>query len=123
TGGAVAARLRAIGAGTISAPVDATNHVLWDIGQPLHAFDLDMLAKGVDGFPTIVVRRARAGEKLVTLDGVTRALPPQLRAGNRSRGDARRSRPRRPPDPRGMRRHAVSGHDRRPRTAGEPACT
>ena len=77
TGGAVAARLRAIGAGTISAPVDATNHVLWDIGQPLHAFDLDMLAKGVDGFPTIVVRRARAGETLVTLDGVTRALPPQ----------------------------------------------
>jgi phenylalanyl-tRNA synthetase beta chain len=77
TGGAVAARLRAIGAGTISAPVDATNHVLWDIGQPLHAFDLDMLAKGVDGFPTIVVRRARAGETLVTLDGVTRALTPQ----------------------------------------------
>jgi phenylalanyl-tRNA synthetase beta chain len=57
--------------------VDATNHVLWDIGQPLHAFDLDMLAKGVDGFPTIVVRRARAGETLVTLDGVTRALTPQ----------------------------------------------
>ena len=77
TGGAVAARLRAIGAGTISAPVDATNHVLWDIGQPLHAFDLDMLAKGVDGFPTIVVRRARAGETLVTLDGVTRALTSQ----------------------------------------------
>jgi phenylalanyl-tRNA synthetase beta chain len=77
TSGAVAARLRAIGAGTISAPVDATNHVLWDIGQPLHAFDLDALAKGVDGFPTIIVRRARAGETLVTLDGVTRALTPQ----------------------------------------------
>ncbi len=77
TSGAVATRLRAIGAGTISAPVDATNHVLWDIGQPLHAFDLDTLAKGVDGFPTIVVRRARAGETLVTLDGVTRALTPQ----------------------------------------------
>ncbi len=77
TSGAVAARLRAIGAGTISAPVDATNHVLWDIGQPLHAFDLDTLAKGVDGFPTIIVRRARAGETLVTLDGVARALTPQ----------------------------------------------
>ncbi|HEX2758227.1 MAG TPA: phenylalanine--tRNA ligase subunit beta, partial [Thermoanaerobaculia bacterium] len=75
--GVVATRLRAIGAGTISAPVDATNHVLWDIGQPLHAFDLDTLAKGVDGFPTIIVRRARAGETLVTLDGVTRALTPQ----------------------------------------------
>ncbi|MFI5119188.1 MAG: phenylalanine--tRNA ligase subunit beta [Thermoanaerobaculia bacterium] len=77
TSDAVAARLRAIGAGTISAPVDATNHVLWDIGQPLHAFDLDALAKGVDGFPTIIVRRARAGETLVTLDGVARALTPQ----------------------------------------------
>jgi phenylalanyl-tRNA synthetase beta chain len=77
TSGAVAARLRAIGAGTISAPVDATNHVLWDIGQPLHAFDLDTLAKGVDGFPTIIVRRARAGESLLTLDGVTRTLTPQ----------------------------------------------
>ena len=77
TKGAVATRLRAIGAGTISAPVDATNHVLWDIGQPLHAFDLDALAKGVDGLPTIIVRRARAGETLVTLDGVARALTPQ----------------------------------------------
>jgi phenylalanyl-tRNA synthetase beta chain len=77
TSSAVGTRLLAIGAGTISSPVDATNHVLWDIGQPLHAFDLDTLAKGVDGFPTIIVRRARAGETLVTLDGVTRALTPQ----------------------------------------------
>ena len=61
----------------ISAPVDATNHVLWDIGQPLHAFDLDTLAKGKDGRPAIVVRRARAGEKLVTLDGVERTLSPE----------------------------------------------
>ena len=74
--GAVAARLAAIGQGAISAPVDATNHVLWDIGQPLHAFDLDTLAKGADGLPTIVVRRAKAGETLVTLDGVTRSLTP-----------------------------------------------
>src|SRR5271169_6438779 len=77
TNSAVGKRLRAMGAGTISAPVDATNHVLWDIGQPLHAFDLDALAKGVDGLPTIIVRRARAGETLVTLDGVARALTPQ----------------------------------------------
>jgi phenylalanyl-tRNA synthetase beta chain len=75
--GAVAARLAAIGQGSISAPVDSTNHVLWDIGQPLHAFDLDTLAKGADGLPTIVVRRARTGETLVTLDGVTRSLTPQ----------------------------------------------
>ncbi len=76
-GAAVAARLAAIGQGAISSPVDATNHVLWDIGQPLHAFDLDTLAKGADGLPTIVVRRAKAGETLVTLDGVTRSLTPQ----------------------------------------------
>jgi len=75
--GAVRDRLLEIGSAPISAPVDATNHVLWDIGQPLHAFDLDTLAKAKDGLPTIVVRRARAGESLVTLDGVTRALTPQ----------------------------------------------
>jgi phenylalanyl-tRNA synthetase beta chain len=74
---AVRERLLAIGSGLISAPVDATNHVLWDIGQPLHAFDLDTLAKGDDGLPAIVVRRAKVGESLVTLDGVTRTLTPQ----------------------------------------------
>src|SRR5207244_2527786 len=50
------------------------NHVLWDIGQPMHAFDLDKLALGIDGRPAIVVRRARAGEWLVTLGGVERKL-------------------------------------------------
>lgn len=70
-------RLLALGMGPISGPVDATNHVLWDIGQPLHAFDLDTLAKGADGRPAIVVRRAREGEKLVTLDGVERTLSPE----------------------------------------------
>jgi phenylalanyl-tRNA synthetase beta chain len=74
SGARVAERLSALGAGLISSPVDATNHVLWDIGQPLHAFDLDRLAKGKDGLPTIVVRKARPGEKLVTLDGVERTL-------------------------------------------------
>jgi phenylalanyl-tRNA synthetase beta chain len=76
-GARVAERLAALGASLISSPVDATNHVLWDIGQPLHAFDLDRLAKGEDGLPTIVVRRARPGEKLVTLDGVERILSPE----------------------------------------------
>lgn len=73
----VAGRLAALGMGPISAPVDATNHVLWDVGQPLHAFDLDKLAKGPSGVPEIVVRRARAGETLVTLDGVLRVLTPE----------------------------------------------
>ena len=65
----VRARLAAIGAKSIGAAVDATNYVLWAIGQPLHAFDLDRLRGG-----RIVVRRARKGERLVTLDGVERQL-------------------------------------------------
>lgn len=67
----VRSRLSAIGAKTISAAVDATNYVLWDIGQPLHAFDLDRLASR-----RLVVRRARQGERLVTLDGIERRLEP-----------------------------------------------
>ncbi len=74
---AVQGRLQALGMNPISSPVDATNHVLWDLGQPLHAFDLDTLSKGADGLPAIVVRRARAGETLVTLDGVERTLSPE----------------------------------------------
>jgi phenylalanyl-tRNA synthetase beta chain len=64
-------RLASIGAKSISAAVDATNYALWDTGQPLHAFDLDALAGRF-----LVVRRARKGEKLVTLDGIERALEP-----------------------------------------------
>jgi phenylalanyl-tRNA synthetase beta chain len=67
----VGSRLAAIGAKPISAAVDATNYVLWEIGQPLHAFDLDRLAGR-----RIVVRKARRGEKLVTLDGIERTLEP-----------------------------------------------
>ena len=65
----IARRLAAIGAKTISAAVDATNYVLWDTGQPLHAFDFDKLAGGL-----LIVRKAGRGEKLVTLDGVERTL-------------------------------------------------
>jgi phenylalanyl-tRNA synthetase beta chain len=67
----VRARLFSIGAKPIDAAVDATNYALWDTGQPLHAFDLDRLAGG-----RIVVRKAKRGEKLVTLDGVERKLDP-----------------------------------------------
>lgn len=67
----VRVRLASIGAKPIDAVVDATNYALWDIGQPLHAFDLDRLRGG-----RIVVRKAKRGEKLVTLDGVERELEP-----------------------------------------------
>jgi phenylalanyl-tRNA synthetase beta chain len=55
----------------ISLAVDVTNHVLLELGQPLHAFDLDRLSG------RIVVRRAGEGEKLATLDGQTRELHPE----------------------------------------------
>jgi phenylalanyl-tRNA synthetase beta chain len=66
-------RLRAIGQRSINNVVDATNYVLHELGQPLHAFDLDRL----DG-PAIVVRRARQGERITTLDEADRALTPEM---------------------------------------------
>ncbi|MBI5509225.1 MAG: phenylalanine--tRNA ligase subunit beta [Deltaproteobacteria bacterium] len=66
-------RLEAIGQRSINNLVDATNYVLFETGQPLHAFDLGRL--GVENkLPTIKVRAPKAGEKLVTLDGVERTL-------------------------------------------------
>src|SRR5262245_33495385 len=63
------ARLRAVGLRPISNVVDVTNYVLWELGQPLHAYDYDTVADA-----TIVVRRARADERFTTLDGQERAL-------------------------------------------------
>ena len=65
----VRSRLAAIGSKPIDAAVDATNYAMWDSGQPLHAFDLDKLAGG-----RIVVRKAKRGERLLTLDGIEREL-------------------------------------------------
>jgi phenylalanyl-tRNA synthetase beta chain len=65
----LASRLRAAGLRSINNVVDATNYVLLELGQPLHAFDLDRL----DG-PEIRVRRAQAGERIVTLDGEKHTL-------------------------------------------------
>src|SRR5215469_88261 len=62
-------RLEALGQSSINNVVDATNYVMLELGQPLHAFDLDKLAE-----KRIVVRRARAGEAMRTLDGVKRKL-------------------------------------------------
>jgi phenylalanyl-tRNA synthetase beta chain len=66
-------RLESVGSRSISNVVDATNYVLQGLGQPVHAFDFAKLAGGA-----IVVRKARAGEQLVTLDGVTRRLEPWM---------------------------------------------
>jgi len=66
-------RLEAVGARAINNVVDATNYLLLEVNQPLHAFDLAKL-RG----PRIVVRRARAGEEIVTLDGSRRRLEPGM---------------------------------------------
>ncbi len=66
-------RLAAIGQRSINNIVDVTNYILYLLGQPLHAFDLNTL-KGSDGVAHIVVRAAQDGEKLVTLDGEEREL-------------------------------------------------
>ncbi len=63
------ARLRAAGMRPINNIVDITNYVMLEYGQPLHAFDFDRLAEG-----RIIVRRARDGERIVTLDGQERQL-------------------------------------------------
>jgi phenylalanyl-tRNA synthetase beta chain len=68
-------RLRLAGMRPINNIVDATNYAMLEIGEPLHAFDYDVLAARAGGqAPTIITRTARPGETLVTLDGVERKL-------------------------------------------------
>ncbi|WP_448060334.1 phenylalanine--tRNA ligase subunit beta [Cellulomonas hominis] len=64
-------RLTQAGMRPISLAVDVTNYVMLDLGQPLHAYDLAQVAE------PIVLRRARAGETLTTLDGTRRTLDPE----------------------------------------------
>ncbi len=66
-------RLEKVGVRSINNVVDVTNYVMMECGQPLHAFDFDVLEEG-----RIVVRRAKEGEMFVTLDGVERRLNSQV---------------------------------------------
>jgi phenylalanyl-tRNA synthetase beta chain len=71
----LAARLQSVGQRSINNIVDATNYILFEINQPMHAFDLAKL-RG----PAVVVRRAKPNEQIVTLDGVSRRLTAEMTA-------------------------------------------
>ncbi|HSZ61908.1 MAG TPA: phenylalanine--tRNA ligase subunit beta [Terriglobales bacterium] len=68
----IAHRLQLLDQRPISNAVDATNYVLWESGKPTHVFDLDLLEGR-----RLIIRRAREGETLKTLDGVERKLSPE----------------------------------------------
>jgi phenylalanyl-tRNA synthetase beta chain len=65
----IAHRLQLLDQRPISNAVDATNYVLWEMGKPTHVFDMDLLEGG-----KLIIRKAKNGEKLKTLDGVERTL-------------------------------------------------
>lgn len=67
----IVSRLALCGVRSISLPVDITNYVMFELGQPIHGYDLDRLTGG------ITVRRAKKGEKLTTLDDHERTLDPE----------------------------------------------
>jgi phenylalanyl-tRNA synthetase beta chain len=71
----LAQRIEAVGQRAINNIVDATNYILLELNQPLHAFDLAKL-RG----PAVVVRRAKPKERIQTLDGVTRELTAEMTA-------------------------------------------
>lgn len=66
-------RLQAVGQRSINNVADITNYVMLELGQPLHAFDLEKLNER-----RLVVRRALRGERLITLDGVERELDAEM---------------------------------------------
>ncbi|MDR2493585.1 MAG: phenylalanine--tRNA ligase subunit beta [Coriobacteriales bacterium] len=70
----LAERVTAAGARSINNIVDVTNYIMFELGQPLHAFDLDSFVRGADGRVCVGVRAAQDGERFETLDGVEREL-------------------------------------------------
>ncbi len=72
-------RLRRAGMRPINNVVDITNYVMLESGQPLHAFDYHLLRSGPgDDRPAIIVRRARPGEQMATLDGELRTFDQEM---------------------------------------------
>lgn len=71
----LARRLESAGVRSINNVVDATNYVMLELNQPMHAYDIARL-RG----PSVVPRRAREGETVVTLDGIERKLTPEMTA-------------------------------------------
>jgi phenylalanyl-tRNA synthetase beta chain len=69
----LAYRLEAVGVRSINNVVDATNYVMLELNQPMHAYDIAKLQG-----PSVIARRARAGELVMTLDGIARKLTPEM---------------------------------------------
>jgi phenylalanyl-tRNA synthetase beta chain len=70
--------LEKVGIRSINNVVDITNYVMLECGQPLHAFDYQLLQRPASNAPKIVIRRANEGEKFTTLDGKERTLTNQM---------------------------------------------
>ncbi|MDR2714459.1 MAG: phenylalanine--tRNA ligase subunit beta [Coriobacteriales bacterium] len=71
-------RVTAAGARSINNIVDATNYIMFELGQPLHAFDFDTFALDKAGKAQVGVRAAAAGELFTTLDEIERTLSPDV---------------------------------------------
>jgi phenylalanyl-tRNA synthetase beta chain len=83
-------RVTAAGGRSINNIVDVTNYIMYELGQPLHAFDLKTLAKDADGRAHIVIRAANEGEQFTTLDNIGRTLDADITCivdGNAAAGE------------------------------------
>ncbi len=70
--------LEKVGLRSINSIVDVTNYVMLESGQPLHAFDYQLISRNAPAKPTVVVRRAQSDEGFVTLDGQQHQLNPDI---------------------------------------------